>query len=186
MHIGVHTGDAVAEGDDFLGQTVIVASRLADAAGPGEILVSSLSEQLVQGSGEFTFDGHRETHLKGMDAGPTLGHPGLGGVSAVDTEAWEQAGLYDPDDPNAAERLALLEYLTERGATIEQMVEAHRQGTLPGVAGDLVTQGRTRVIPVTEIAERSGVPVARCSPRAARRRHPGHSPTPRCRRTSCA
>ena len=34
--------DAVAEGDDFLGHTVIVASRLADAAAPGEILVSSL------------------------------------------------------------------------------------------------------------------------------------------------
>jgi len=66
VHIGVHTGDAVAEGDDFLGLTVIVASRLADAAGPGEILVSSLSEQLVQGSGEFTFAGHRETLLKGM------------------------------------------------------------------------------------------------------------------------
>ena len=43
------------------GHTVIVASRLADAAAPGEILVSSLSEQLVQGSGEFSFDGHRET-----------------------------------------------------------------------------------------------------------------------------
>jgi class 3 adenylate cyclase len=66
VHIGVHTGDAVDEGDDYLGRTVIVASRLADAAGAGEILVSSLSEQLVQGSGEFTFDGHRETSLKGM------------------------------------------------------------------------------------------------------------------------
>jgi class 3 adenylate cyclase len=66
VHIGVHTGDAVVEDDDYLGLTVIVASRLADAAGPGEILVSSLSEQLVAGSGEFTFAGHRETRLKGM------------------------------------------------------------------------------------------------------------------------
>ncbi len=66
VHIGIHTGDAVDEGDDYLGHTVIVASRLADAAAPGEILVSSLSEQLVQGSGEFGFDGHRETRLKGM------------------------------------------------------------------------------------------------------------------------
>ncbi len=66
VHIGVHTGDAVAEGDDFLGYTVIVASRLADAAEPGEILVSAISEQLVAGSGEFTFSGHRETHLKGI------------------------------------------------------------------------------------------------------------------------
>jgi class 3 adenylate cyclase len=66
VHIGVHTGDAVDEGDDYLGHTVIVASRLADAAGAGEILVSSLSVQLVQGSGEFSFDGQRETRLKGM------------------------------------------------------------------------------------------------------------------------
>ncbi len=66
VHIGIHTGDAVTEDDDYLGLTVIVASRLADAAGPGEILVSSLSEQLVAGSGEFTFAGHRETRLKGM------------------------------------------------------------------------------------------------------------------------
>ena len=67
VHIGIHTGDALDEGDDYLGHTVIVASRLADAAGAGEILVSSLSEQLVQGSGEFAFSGHRETRLKGME-----------------------------------------------------------------------------------------------------------------------
>jgi class 3 adenylate cyclase len=66
VHIGVNTGDAVAEGDDYIGHTVIVASRLADEAGPGEILVSSLSEQLVTGSGEFEFTGHREARLKGM------------------------------------------------------------------------------------------------------------------------
>jgi class 3 adenylate cyclase len=66
VHIGVHTGDAVEEDDDFLGHTVIVASRLASVAGPGEILVSSLSEQLVQGTGEFTFVEHREATLKGM------------------------------------------------------------------------------------------------------------------------
>jgi class 3 adenylate cyclase len=66
VHIGVHTGDAVEEDDDFLGHTVIVASRLAATAAPGEILVSSLSEQLVQGSGEFTFFDYREATLKGL------------------------------------------------------------------------------------------------------------------------
>jgi class 3 adenylate cyclase len=67
VHIGVHTGDAMDEGDDYLGHTVIVASRLADVAGAGEVLVSSVSEQLVQGSGEFAFSGHREARLKGME-----------------------------------------------------------------------------------------------------------------------
>jgi class 3 adenylate cyclase len=67
VHIGIHTGDALQERDDYLGHTVIVASRLADSAASGEIMVSSVSEQLVQGSGEFIFEGHRETRLKGLE-----------------------------------------------------------------------------------------------------------------------
>ena len=75
-------------------------------------------------------------------------------------DRWERAGLYDPHDPAAAERLALLEFLTARGATIEQMVAAHRLGTLPGVAGDLVTQSRIPTTTVAKIAGRGDVPVA--------------------------
>jgi class 3 adenylate cyclase len=66
VHIGVHTGEAIEEEDDYLGHTVIVASRLADVAGPGEIVVSSLSEQLVARSGEFRFSAPREVVLKGL------------------------------------------------------------------------------------------------------------------------
>jgi class 3 adenylate cyclase len=66
VHIGINTGDAVLEGDDYIGHTVIVASRLADAAAPGEILVASLSQQLVAGSSEFVFGAPSETRLKGM------------------------------------------------------------------------------------------------------------------------
>ena len=79
----------------------------------------------------------------------------------VNTSEWEAAGLYDRDAPGAADRLALLEYLSERGASLEQMVEAHRLGSLPGVAGELVTRDDTPLVPVTEIAERSGVTVPR-------------------------
>jgi class 3 adenylate cyclase len=66
VHIGVHTGEVFEEDDDFLGHTVIVASRLSDVAAPGEILVSSLSEQLVARSGEFRFCEPREVALKGL------------------------------------------------------------------------------------------------------------------------
>ena len=79
----------------------------------------------------------------------------------LDTGAWERAGLYDPTEPDARERLALLTYLTQRGATIEQMVEAHRVGALPGVAGDLVTQGTRKLVPLEEIGRRSGVEMPR-------------------------
>jgi hypothetical protein len=76
-------------------------------------------------------------------------------------EVWREAGLYDPLDAGVDERLAVLEYLTERGATVEQMVEAHRFGTLPGVAADLVTQGVSEEINVADVAVRAGVPTAR-------------------------
>jgi adenylate cyclase len=41
------------------------------------------------------------------------------------------------------------------------MVEAHRMRTLPGVAGDLVTQGRTGAVTVAELAARCGLSTAR-------------------------
>jgi class 3 adenylate cyclase len=66
VHIGIHTGEAVEEGDDVLGHTVIVASRIADAASAGEIVVSALSEQMVERTDEFRFVDHREALLKGL------------------------------------------------------------------------------------------------------------------------
>ena len=66
MHIGIHTGEAMQEDDDFLGHTVVVASRLADVAQPGEVLVSSLSAQMVERTEEFHFVNYRQESLKGL------------------------------------------------------------------------------------------------------------------------
>jgi adenylate cyclase len=54
-----------------------------------------------------------------------------------------------------------LEFLTGRGATVEQMVEAHRLGRLPAVAGDLVMGSQPATLSVQEVADRCGVPVQR-------------------------
>jgi adenylate cyclase len=80
---------------------------------------------------------------------------------SVTTDDWEKAGLYEPDTPGADQRRALLEYLTARGATIDQMVEAHRTSSLPALAGDLVLGARTATVSVREMADRAGVPVER-------------------------
>jgi len=77
-----------------------------------------------------------------------------------DLELWRQAGLYDPDDPNADERLALLRYLSDRGASIDQMVDAHAQGNLPAVAGDLVVP-KNEVVRASEVAAQSGISLDR-------------------------
>ena len=76
-------------------------------------------------------------------------------------DAWREAGLFDPLDPAADDRLELLRYLTERGATTEQMVEAHGMGALPAVAGELVTLGRSGTVSVADIAQRCGLSISR-------------------------
>jgi class 3 adenylate cyclase len=75
----------------------------------------------------------------------------------VDAAVWKKAGLLTPDEAGSAERIALLEYLTSRGATLEQMVEAHRLGGLPAVAGDLVVGSGRSSLSVEEIAVGAGV-----------------------------
>jgi adenylate cyclase len=79
----------------------------------------------------------------------------------MDIDTWEKAGLLEPGAPGSDERRALLEFLTTRGATVDQMVEAHRLGRLPAVAGDLVMGGQPETLSVQEVADRCGVPVER-------------------------
>jgi class 3 adenylate cyclase len=74
VHIGLHTGEAIREGNDYLGQTVILASRLTSEAGPGEILASSLLKELAESLGEFEFGDVREVTLKGL-SGPRRVYP---------------------------------------------------------------------------------------------------------------
>lgn len=66
VRMGLHTGEAIRDADDFLGSTVNLASRIATAARGDEILVSSLFKELCASSGEFDFDRGQEIDLKGL------------------------------------------------------------------------------------------------------------------------
>jgi class 3 adenylate cyclase len=79
----------------------------------------------------------------------------------VDIEAWEGAGLYEPESPGAQERLTLLEYLSAQGATLEQMVEAHGRASLPALAGELLLRADLPARSVEETAKRWNIPVER-------------------------
>lgn len=74
----------------------------------------------------------------------------------MDAGEYEARGLYDPAAPNAADRLALLEWLAEQGATIDQMVEAKKREQLTGLAGDLALRPGPRLTP-PEFAEKAGL-----------------------------
>ena len=69
VRMGMHVGGVVERGDDYVGQTVNIAARVADLAGPGELLVT---EQVVR-----SLDGNRRlrafravgpTRVKGVNA----------------------------------------------------------------------------------------------------------------------
>lgn len=72
VHQGLHTGETLQDGGDFLGRTVILASRITGAAGAGEVLVSSLLKELADGTGEFSFGESRSVELKGLSNQQTL------------------------------------------------------------------------------------------------------------------
>ncbi len=66
VRIGLHTGEAIRDHEDFFGKNVILASRIASLASGEEILVSSLLKALVESSGEFEFGEPRLVALRGL------------------------------------------------------------------------------------------------------------------------
>ena len=64
-HAGVHTGPVIERDLDVFGQTVNLASRIADAAGPGEVLTSEAVAEAA-GDGGFAFERLRDGDLKGL------------------------------------------------------------------------------------------------------------------------
>jgi class 3 adenylate cyclase len=63
VRVGVHAGQAIKEGEDFYGKTVILAARIAAEARGGEILVSSAAREHA---GRVATDEIREAELKGL------------------------------------------------------------------------------------------------------------------------
>ena len=67
VRMGMHVGEVIARGTDFIGSTVNIAARVAELAGPGELLVT---EQFVgaldDGSRTASFRPVGPTRVKGV------------------------------------------------------------------------------------------------------------------------
>ena len=70
----------------------------------------------------------------------------------MDAAEFEALGLYDPEAPDAADRLALLEWLADRGLSIGQIAEAGAAGRLTAIAGELALRPGPR-LSMVEVAE---------------------------------
>jgi class 3 adenylate cyclase len=66
LRIGMAAGEPIREDGDVHGAVVVVASRVCDAAGSGEVMVSGGVRQLLVGK-QLTFQDHGEQILKGFD-----------------------------------------------------------------------------------------------------------------------
>jgi class 3 adenylate cyclase len=66
VRIGLHTGEAIREAEDFFGKHVVLAARIAAQAQGGQILVSALLKALTESAGEFTFDEGHTVAVKGL------------------------------------------------------------------------------------------------------------------------
>ena len=66
LHLGIHAGDVIREGNNVYGGAVNIAARIASASGPGEVLVSDTVRGLARTSAGVTFDDRGEHTLKGV------------------------------------------------------------------------------------------------------------------------
>ena len=104
----------------------------------------------------------------GSTTGATNGLAGYGGGVDGAERVWMDQGIYDPDAPGAADRLATLQYLSARGATIDDLVAAvgpdgtgphrHGSGGLPALTTALLLRRRPRIT-TREAAERAGLSI---------------------------
>jgi class 3 adenylate cyclase len=66
IRVGLNAGEPIAEDGDLFGATVILASRIAAQAGPGEILVADTVRGLLSGK-RFLFSDRGNADLKGFE-----------------------------------------------------------------------------------------------------------------------
>ncbi len=66
LHLGIHAGDVIREGNNVYGGAVNIAARIAAASAPGEVLVSDTVRGLARTSAGVAFDDRGERSLKGV------------------------------------------------------------------------------------------------------------------------
>jgi class 3 adenylate cyclase len=65
LRVGIHTGEVEIVGGQARGVAVHTAARVAALSGPGEVLVSATTHDMLDGSG-LEFETHGEHELKGL------------------------------------------------------------------------------------------------------------------------
>jgi len=66
LHLGIHAGDVIREGNNVYGGAVNIAARISALSAPGEVLVSETVRSLARTSAGVRFEDRGEHELKGV------------------------------------------------------------------------------------------------------------------------
>ena len=66
LHLGIHAGDVIREGNNVYGGAVKIASRISGLSAPGEVLISDTVRGLARTSAGVRFEDQGERELKGV------------------------------------------------------------------------------------------------------------------------
>ena len=159
------------------GSTISVTATAEERDDAARVQRTTLRYERVTAGRRTTVDRPWVLHWHTQDGfralAASVGHaPYAREVGSAD---YEQAGLYDPSQPGAADRLKLLRLLAEEGASIEEMKEAAVEDRLIGLAVDAVVRPAGPRLTLREVCSRSGVELdsAKALLRAAGFVHPG-------------
>jgi adenylate cyclase len=126
LRIGVHQGEVVADGDDLLGDGVIIAARLEPLAEPGGICISGRVREDAAGKMALEVDDLGMLELKNISAKVPVFRVRLG--------AAESPALPLPDKPS----IAVLAFTNMSGGPEQEYFS-------DGIADDIITElSRTR------------------------------------------
>ena len=127
VRIGLHAGDALREGSDLFGRTVVVAARVSGLARGDEILATAAVRELAADVADVAFGPARTVALKG-----------LRGRHEVHEVLWQDAAAGGAAAPGRPARLApeLLERELELAGVDELLA-----GAAEGAGGCLLLQG---------------------------------------------
>jgi hypothetical protein len=127
LHLGIHAGDVIREGNNVYGGAVNIAARIAGASDPGELLVSQTVRDLARTSAGVTFEDRGEHELKGVAEpvrmwavreGRTISSSGQSETSSLDAEPYVAADVnYGPTRDGIA-ALINLKVSKKRGAFV--------------------------------------------------------------------
>jgi class 3 adenylate cyclase len=103
VRVGLHSGEVAWEEDDVFGTPVVIARRLCDSAGGGQILASDLVRNLIGTRGGFSFRDVGFMELKGLSTALAASEI----VLPEDADKFERSGPKPKSQPRFSLRRAL-------------------------------------------------------------------------------